>query len=51
MQIKQFITIITITTTTTTTTTNYYYYYYYYYQSMQMFLPFQWPKAHHVTCK
>ena len=23
----------------------------YYYHSMQMFLPFHWPRAHHVTCK
>ena len=22
-----------------------------YYHSMQIFLPFHWPKAHHVTCK
>ena len=22
-----------------------------YYHSMQMFLPFHWPRAHHVTCK
>ena len=21
------------------------------YHSMQMFLPFHWPRAHHVTCK
>ena len=24
---------------------------YKYYHLMQMFLPFQWPRAHHVTCK
>ena len=23
----------------------------YYYHSMQLFLPFHWPRAHHVTCK
>ena len=22
-----------------------------FYHSMQMFLPFHWPRAHHVTCK